>query len=325
MSAPGESGGMSESARIEEMEAKLAEVQRAKDEADALASMLDRKSAAESAYRAHARKLGPVFYIYPLFPAVLSLVTIFVGSVIVNSTPAANCGQPQVKLYIGGNIVLSYVLILFYTAMLVGVDIPLFFCRLRWTVRSFLAPTLFAILYCLIGLVWNILGTVWYVDNAPSCKTTAPELYNMHMAEVIFFWVSFGAVTILLIQRWFFNKYADKLRRKREHEQRLAKLREEDERIEFEEKQAELDRKADADAKAAEDAKRKETEDKRKAEEAALAAQYGESSDEDNKKPAAAAGASDDDEEEDEDESEDESDDDESDDDESDDDESDDW
>lgn len=151
-------GDMGESGRIEEMEAKLAEVQRAKDEADAVASALDKKSAAESAYRAHARKLGPVFYIYPLFPALLCLITIFAGSVIVNSTPSLNCGQPQVKLYIGGNIVLSYVLILFYTAMLVGVDIPLFFCRLRWTVRSFLPPTLFAVFYCLVGLVWNILG-----------------------------------------------------------------------------------------------------------------------------------------------------------------------
>jgi len=273
-----ESGGVGDSGRLEEMEAKLAEVQKAKDEADAVAAALDKKAAAESAYRAHARKLGPVFYIYPLFPAVLSMVTIFAGSVVANSTPNIACNQGTVKLYIFGNIVLSYILILFYTTLLVGIDVPMFFCRLRYTVRSFVAPTVFAIPYCLTGLVWNLLGTVWYMDHAGSCETDAPSLVSMMLTEVIFFWISFGAVTILLVQRWFYNKYADKLKRKREHNTRLKKLREEDEKIEFEEKQAELDRKAEEKEKAKTTAAKKEAAAKKKAEEDERRKKFGESS-----------------------------------------------
>lgn len=243
-----ESGGMDEGPDVDDdediliAERKLADIQKQKDEADHVAGALEKKSKAEAAHKAYARKWGAVFYIYPLFPVILSLCTIFFGSIIVNSadhdactnsfipseSPSASsrrgawgvgvrarpahstacawcavwtlCGaltlchclrrsrSPSLSLssslrapavYMFGNIVLSYLLVIFYTIMLVGIDMP--FCglgRFRYTVRSYTVPFLFSIPYCLAGFVWNIIGTAQFASKTTSsCVSDAPMRY----------------------------------------------------------------------------------------------------------------------------------------------------
>ncbi|EGZ07466.1 hypothetical protein PHYSODRAFT_528650 [Phytophthora sojae] len=165
-----------------------------------------------------------ILLLFPLVPVCLALTTIVFGGVIINV--ATNDCNADLMRFLQGAVVLSHVLICFYTYCWMG----------PWPIKSLRTVRVFYLLYGVVCVVWwGLYGTLQAVtatsSGFESCLAMSPTLYVFSQYEVASFWVVLIAAVAFFINEKTARMRQDKMDQwthKKEAAQR-AKLQQEQE------------------------------------------------------------------------------------------------
>ncbi|RLN58554.1 hypothetical protein BBJ29_008101 [Phytophthora kernoviae] len=127
-----------------------------------------------------------ILLLFPLVPVCLALTTIVFGGVIINV--ATNDCNADLMRFMQGAVVLSHVLVFFYTYCWMG----------PWPIKSLRTVRVFYLVYGLVCVVWwGLYGTLQAVtatnSGFESCLAMSPSLYIVSQYEVAAFWIVFMA------------------------------------------------------------------------------------------------------------------------------------
>ncbi|KAE8973334.1 hypothetical protein PR002_g26232 [Phytophthora rubi] len=165
-----------------------------------------------------------ILLLFPLVPVCLALTTIVFGGVIIN-VATNNCNADLMR-FLQGAVVLSHVLVCFYTYCWMG----------PWPIKSLRTVRVFYLFYGVVCVVWwGLYGTLQAVtatsSGFESCLTMSPTLYVFSQYEVASFWVVLAAAVAFFVNEKTARLRQDKMdqwTRKKEAAQR-AKLQQEQE------------------------------------------------------------------------------------------------
>ncbi|OWZ10280.1 Protein kinase 157785 isoform 1 [Phytophthora megakarya] len=127
-----------------------------------------------------------ILLLFPLVPVCLALTTIVFGGVIVNV--ATNDCNADLMRFLQGAVVLSHVLVCFYTYCWMG----------PWPIKSLRTVRVFYLGYGVVCVAWwGLYGTLQAVtatnSGFESCLAMSPTLYIFSQFEVAAFWIVFIA------------------------------------------------------------------------------------------------------------------------------------
>ena len=225
MSQPEADGNLSDVSDIDDDAAELALKRKLKmqEEEQAKLESQNAELSTEDKEKIFLRRWGQIFFVAPLFPAVLALLTIIWGGIVLNTEPL-DCQYP-IGTWLSISIVICYVFLFFLTWMYIG---P----------KKFKSFRPIKVGYSLIGgfaFVWYALGTLWWMQSG-SCIKSTPALYFCVTASVLVFWLSvlviaFYGVGIMCKERSDKRRMKEQLRkqqlaRKIEREERERKEKE---------------------------------------------------------------------------------------------------
>ncbi|KAE8974675.1 hypothetical protein PR003_g27420 [Phytophthora rubi] len=164
-----------------------------------------------------------ILLLFPLVPVCLALTTIVFGGVIIN-VATNNCNADLMR-FLQGAVVLSHVLVCFYTYCWMG----------PWPIKSLRTVRVFYLFYGVVCVVWwGLYGTLQAVtatsSGFESCLTMSPTLYVFSQYEVASFWVVLAAAVAFFVNEKTARLRQDKMDQwtRKEAAQR-AKLQQEQE------------------------------------------------------------------------------------------------
>lgn len=133
-----------------------------------------------------------ILLLFPLVPVCLALTTIVFGGVIINV--ATNDCNADLMRFMQGAVVLSHVLVFFYTYCWMG----------PWPIKSLRTVRAFYLVYGLLCVVWwGLYGTLQAAtatnSGFQSCLAMSPALYIISQYEVAAFWVVFIAAVAFFV------------------------------------------------------------------------------------------------------------------------------
>ncbi|CEG47508.1 protein kinase 157785 isoform 1 [Plasmopara halstedii] len=125
-----------------------------------------------------------ILLLFPLLPVCLALTTIVFGGVIIN-VATNNCNADLMR-FLQGAVVLSHVLVCFYTYCWMG----------PWPIKSLRTVRVFYFIYGVVCVLWwGLYGTMQAVtatsSGFESCLSMSPTLYIFSQYEVVVFWIAF--------------------------------------------------------------------------------------------------------------------------------------
>ena len=142
--------------------------------------------------------MGPELLIAPFFWGLKSLITIFYGSIVLNTTESF-CRAAALNSFVGGQIAFAYIFLFTWGWMLVG-PIP---CKSTTPVIVFYS------LYVPAHAGYQVYGTILYNIGRYPCAQDTPALARAAYFEVVCFWLAFTAGMLHLI-RWGVLRYLRK-------------------------------------------------------------------------------------------------------------------
>ncbi|DAZ95761.1 TPA: hypothetical protein N0F65_010263 [Lagenidium giganteum] len=172
--------------------------------------------------RENSKYWAKILLLFPLAPMLFAMTTAAVGGVVINV--ASSTCNTQLLRFMQGAVVLSHMLIIFYSWLWLG--------GLR--IRSL---RLLRVIYFIFGLLcfiwWGLYGTLQAVkatnSGFQSCLSTAPTLYILSQFEVAGFWILFLIFVGYIVQGRLekAREAAKEKKRNREQEEREQKEKEE--------------------------------------------------------------------------------------------------
>ncbi|KAG7378149.1 hypothetical protein PHYPSEUDO_010480 [Phytophthora pseudosyringae] len=137
-----------------------------------------------AAERERTKYWARILLLFPLVPVCLALTTIVFGGVIINV--AANDCNADLMRFMQGAVMLSHVLVCFYTYCWMGL----------WPIRSLRTVRVFYFVYGVVCVAWwGLYGTLQAVtatsSGFESCLSMSPTLYVFSQYEVAAFWIVF--------------------------------------------------------------------------------------------------------------------------------------
>lgn len=266
------SGSESEGeAKERDMAARIDKLKKKKKAAAAATLNLSQNERIEQKHMQELIKFAPRWFIGPFIPMMMALVNIFVGSIVLNTTPIAVCTEKLLPVYAAGSVFLAYLLIIIYGSLFIG------FCKMRWSNMFTLKVVGYP--YIFLAVVWNIIGTA-SLSAARACILTTPALHTFAEWLVVSFWMTFVAFFLVALRDWYMKKYAAQRARRAAQAERIRKLGEQDLAEEKRAREEEEKRRAEEEAVAAEEDRVRLEKEAAEAKKKALAEQYGVSSDE---------------------------------------------
>ncbi|KAF4043632.1 hypothetical protein GN244_ATG03945 [Phytophthora infestans] len=145
-----------------------------------------------------------ILLLFPLVPVLLALTTIVFGGVIINV--ATNDCNADLMRFVQGAVVLSHVLVWFYTYCWMG----------PWPIKSLRTVRVFYLVYGIVCVAWwGLYGTLQAVtatsSGFESCLSMSPTLYIFSQYEVAAFWVVFFAAFAFFVSEKTARMRQDKL------------------------------------------------------------------------------------------------------------------
>ncbi|KAL3669297.1 hypothetical protein V7S43_005674 [Phytophthora oleae] len=133
-----------------------------------------------------------ILLLFPLVPVCLALTTIVFGGVIINV--ATNDCNADLMRFMQGAVVLSHVLVCFYTYCWMG----------PWPIKSLRTVRVFYLLYGIVCVAWwGLYGTLQAAtatsSGFESCLTMSPTLFIFSQYEVATFWIVFISAIVFFI------------------------------------------------------------------------------------------------------------------------------
>ncbi|KAG1691912.1 hypothetical protein DVH05_026072 [Phytophthora capsici] len=133
-----------------------------------------------------------ILLLFPLVPVCLALITIVFGGVIINV--ATNDCNADLMRFMQGAVVLSHVLVCFYTYCWMG----------PWPIKSLRTVRVFYLLYGVVCVAWwGFYGTLQAVtatsSGFESCLAMSPTLFIFSQYEIAAFWIVFISAIVFFI------------------------------------------------------------------------------------------------------------------------------
>ena len=126
----------------------------------------------------HLLQFVPPLIIGPFFWGLKCLITIFFGSLILN-TADTFCTAP-LNTFVTLQLTLSYTFLFMWGWIIIG-PIP---CKSTKPIMIMYG------IYVFTQFIFGILGTVWYNMGRLECSESVPELTKMSLFEVVTFWLT---------------------------------------------------------------------------------------------------------------------------------------
>ena len=152
--------------------------------------------------REDLKKWTPIIFIVPFFWSVKCLITVFMGSLLINLDNRWQCSQ-NIRQFIVGQIVHAYFFMLIYTWIYIG-PYP---CKQ-------LKPVAIALgIYILSQFSYAIYGTVIFNLGFSDCRQKAPNLLYHVRFEIGTFWLAFSCFCAYGV-RYAWEKYEKNQKKK---------------------------------------------------------------------------------------------------------------
>eukprot|EP00644_Phytophthora_capsici_P017745 jgi/Phyca11/575904/estExt2_Genewise1.C_PHYCAscaffold_800061 len=133
-----------------------------------------------------------ILLLFPLVPVCLALITIVFGGVIINV--ATNDCNADLMRFMQGAVVLSHVLVCFYTYCWMG----------PWPIKSLRTVRVFYLLYGVVCVAWwgfygTLQATTATSSGFESCLAMSPMLFIFSQYEIAAFWIVFISAIVFFI------------------------------------------------------------------------------------------------------------------------------